>query len=297
MRAGTKGTGIGPIYDVQNRHDVRVSSTKRAQILSCANKRKMVAVLSMNATTLCLWASLQVMLFPLPVSAQARNVPIEEPIWAKNATALNCRRGRAPIEAPDHLASVRTVCLKVTGDSVAAKLELVTADGKRQEVGLRIGASEVFWAPNSKSFLVNGGESAIAGFFVDVYQIMDSGRVAVRTVTNAAQRDMVRSFPPCKASHRYEKECAEYARDPEYNMSGLGWSNDSSTIYVFAEVPCNSRYGGIMCQVLGYELSVPRGRILKRLSATQAKQEWGTLAAWRIWIPEPPDYEPERLTR
>lgn len=251
----------------------------------------------MNTSILCLWAGLLAMPFPLPLSAQAQTAPIEKPIWAKNAAVLNCRRGRAPIEAPDHQASVRTVCLKAAGDSVAYGLELVTADGKPHEVGLRPGANELLWAPNSKSFLVNGSEGSSGGFFVDVYQIMDSGRVAARTVTNAAQRDMVRSFPPCRASNRDEKECVEYTRDPEYNMSGLGWSDDSSTIYVFAEVPCSSSYGGIMCQVLGYELSVPRGRILRRLSATQAKQEWGPLAAWKIRIPEPPEYGPAQLTR
>jgi hypothetical protein len=164
-------------------------------------------------------------------------------------------------------------------------------------LGCAGGAEEVLWAPNSKSFLVNGGQTAIAGFFVDVYQILDSGRVAVRAVTNAAQRDMVRSFPPCKALYSDEKECAEFARNPEYNMSGLGWSDDSSAVYVFAEVPPSSRYGGIMGQVLGYELSIPDGHILKRFSAKQAKQEWGTLAAWRIRIPEPPEYGPAQATR
>jgi hypothetical protein len=257
----------------------------------------MGAVRFINVLILCLSTSLHAVLFPLPAPAQARTAPNEKPIWARNAMALNCRRGRAPIEAPDHRASPRAVCLQAAGDFVASDLELVTVDGKRQSVGLRSGANEVLWAPNSKSFFVNGGESAVAGFFVDVYQIMDSGRVAVRTVTNAAQREMVKSFPPCKALYRDEKECAEYARDPEYNMSGLGWSDDSSAIYVFAEVPPSSRYGGIMGQVLGYELSVPDGRILRRLTARQAKQEWGTLAAWRIWIPEPPEYGPAQLTR
>jgi len=261
--------------------------------IPACKERKVFSMQFMHVSWACLWAGLQALFFfPLPISAQDRTIPTEKPIWAKNATVLDCRRSRVPIEAPDHLASVRTVCLKAAGNFVPYELELTTADGKRQEVSLRMGANEALWAPNSKSFLVNGGESAIAGFFVDVYQILDSGRVSVRTVTNAAQRDMVRSFPPCRASHRIEKECAEYAHDPEYDMSGLGWSGDSSAVYVFAEVPCGSRYGGIMCQVLGYELSVPNGRILRRLSAKQAKQEWGTLAAWKIRIPEPPEYGP-----
>jgi hypothetical protein len=75
-------------------------------------------------------------------------------------------------------------------------------------------------------------------------------------------------------------------------MSGLKWSADSSAVYVFAEVPCSSSYGGIMCQVLGYELSVPTGRILKRLSAQKTKQEWGKFAAWKINVPDRPEYGP-----
>lgn len=229
---------------------------------------------------------------PRPVAAQDQPVRPEKPIWAKNATVLNCRRGRASIQACDHVASVRTVCLKTAMGFLPYSLEMATADGKRRELPLRFGANELLWAPNSKAFLVNGGESAIAGFFVDIYQLRGPGRVQMGTVTNAAQRDMVKTFPPCKASNRDPKECAETARDPAYNMSGLGWSDDSSAVCVFAEVPCSSRYGGIMCQVLGYELSVPDGHILKRLSARQAKQEWGTLAAWNINIPEAPEYGP-----
>ena len=78
--------------------------------------------------------------------------------------------------------------------------------------------------------------------------------------------------------------------------SGLGWTEDSSAVYVFAEVPCSSSYGGIMCQVLGYELNVHSGRILKRLSAQQVKQEWAQFAAWDIRVPDPPKYGAAHVT-
>jgi hypothetical protein len=246
---------------------------------------------NINVFNRCLYVGLVGMACSSYVSPQSRGTPPAEAIWAKNATALTCQSSEETIHAPDHLTSALVVC----ESGLPFDLQVITADGRRHEVRLRFGANELLWAPNSRSFFVNGGESSSAGFFIDVYQFEGSDRVVkLRTITKAAQRNMVESFPPCKASNRDEKECATFARYPEYNMSGLGWSDDSSIVYVFAEVPCSSLYGGIMCQVLGYELSVPVGRILKRLSAQETKQEWGTLAAWEINIPDPPEYEPPR---
>jgi hypothetical protein len=138
--------------------------------------------------------------------------------------------------------------------------------------------------------------SAFAGFFVTVYLVTPQGSPQRLTVTNSAQRDMVASFPPCKASNRDETDCRRIAADPEYNMSGVAWADDSSAIDVFAEVACSSSYGGIMCQVLGYELSVPDGRILKRFTASQVRQHWRGSMAWHMHIPGPPSYCPPQKT-
>ena len=243
-----------------------------------------------NGLCVCLYVGLVGMACSSQTSGQSQGTPPAEVTWAKNATALTCQPNAGTIQAPDRLTTARVVC---EADKPFI-LQVVTADGRRQEVGLRFGASELLWAPDSRSFFVNGSENSYAGFFVDVYQFEDSGRVVKRTVTKSAQRDMVESFPPCKASNRDEKMCARIARDPEYNMSGLGWSADSSAVFVFAEVPCSSSYGGIMCQVLGYELSAPAGRILKRLTPQETKRKWGRLAAWEIDIPDPPEYGPRR---
>jgi hypothetical protein len=210
-----------------------------------------------DAFGLCLYVGLVGVTCP-SIAAQIQGTPRSKVFWAKNATALVCQRSGQTIKAPDHLTSARVMC---ESDSPFG-LQVITADGHRQEVGLRYGAHELLWAPNSRSFFVDGGANSYAGFFIDVYQFEDLGRVVTPPATEAAFGDMVKSFPPCKASNRDETECERMARDPEYyNMSGLKGSTDSSAVYVFAEVPCSSRYGGIMCQVLGYELSVPEGRI------------------------------------
>ena len=105
---------------------------------------------------------------------------------------------------------------------------------------------EVLWAPDSKAFFVNGGENAYAGFFVDMYRIIE-GRVLKVDVPHHVQRDMVATYPPCKANGLDKNECRRIEHDPEFNVSGLAWVDGSSGIVVFAEVPCSSSYGGIMC--------------------------------------------------
>ena len=75
----------------------------------------------------------------------------------------------------------------------------------------------------------------------------------------------------------------------EYNMTGIDWASPS-TILVMAEVPCSTSRGGIMCQVMGYELEVPTGRIRRRVDAKQLKLHWQKSMAWNFRVPEPPLY-------
>lgn len=148
---------------------------------------------------------------------------------------------------------------------------------------------EILWAPDATAFAINGSASAFAGFDVLIYRIRADGVVRVR-VTAQAQADMVGAFPPCRASGLALPDCRTIASDPGFNMSVLTWTRGSSAVVVFAEVPCNSRYGGIMCQVQGYELDVPSGRILRRMTARDTKRRYQWAAAWPISIPDPPDY-------
>ncbi len=246
---------------------------------------------SLSALVLCLGISLLSMVDGRHVTAMAeQHNAREKPIWARQATVLDlgCTSHPQTITSPDHQSSAKVVCTNHKGSDPTLALRISTPNGNRYEMPLDEGAHELLWAPNSESFFVDGGETAYAGFFASVYQIEHPTGVRKVTVTSTAQKDMVSSFPPCKAYNRDEVTCAQIAKHPEYNMSALAWTDDSLAIYVFAEVPCSSSYGGIMCQVLGYELSVPAGRILKRLSALQVKQQWSHYAAWDIRVPERP---------
>lgn len=168
----------------------------------------------------------------------------------------------------------------------------VKGSGAQHDLPLDGGAHELLWAPNSKAFFVDGGTSAYAGFFISAYQLNSKGSPQKLGITNAAQKDMVATFPPCKALNHDEDGCKRIAAEPEYNMSGIAWTNDSSAVDIFAEVPCSSSYGGIMCQTLGYEIGVPTGNILRRVSASQVSQLWQRSMAWKMHIPDPPEYVP-----
>jgi hypothetical protein len=216
----------------------------------------------------------------------------ERAIWSRQAIAfdLQCSKRttkRQTIVAPDRKTKFEAFC--------GGGVNVITPDGQAHDVEIGWGAHELLWAPNSKAFLVNGGFNAYSGFFTTAY-LISPGDIRKIEFTEAAQQDMVASFPPCKALNRDANKCASIAKDPQFNVSGVAWLPDSSGVAVFAEVPCSSFYGGVMCQVLGYELKVPEGTILKRMTAKEFNQKWGSHAAWHINIPDPPEYGPANVT-
>ena len=146
---------------------------------------------------------------------------------------------------------------------------------------------EVLWAPDSTRLIVNGSASAYASF--DFLLIDLSGaRVIRRDITADAHRDMFERFPPCRASGMELNECM---REPGYaNMSAIAWTRGSSALLVFAEVPCSSSFGGIMCQVMGYEVHASNGLILDKITARQMKTRWQKHMAWPMRVPEAPQY-------
>ena len=193
------------------------------------------------------------------------SVDAAKPIWAKGAVRVEpgcVDEGRVPtqrIPAPDRNVRVEIECRGSTPDDTAVILRVVFADERSRTLLLEKPGydlwrpEELLWSSDSRAFLVNGGESAYAGFTLVAYELRDNDVVA-HDVTAAAERDMVARFPPCKAANADEQDCKRMEKDPQFNMSALAWINGSSTIVVFAEVPPSSSYGGIMGQVQGYEL-------------------------------------------
>jgi len=245
-----------------------------------------------------------------------------QPTWAKKATAFPqlCYPGKTQpcqlvrISAPDGKSRVEVIYREKSvseADYLQAYLR-VTAPGRgTHEVALPESFQNVdlLWSPDSHAFFVDGdGDGApVSGSWVYVYLVDDPK--GPRDVTGEAQRDMLKEFPACKAAYPNSEDaggCKKISRrdidvercreteanpnySPEYNMTGIDWVN-ASTILVMAEVPCDTAYGGIMCQVLGYELEVPTGRILKRIDAKHLKLSWQNSMGWNFRIPDPPLY-------
>jgi len=149
---------------------------------------------------------------------------------------------------------------------------------------------DLLWSPDSKAFFINGGNGGgYWGFWVYVYRV-DDPKMEPLDITGQAKLDMVKTFPPCKASRLDRNICLELEKNPDSNMTGIDWSGGSSTLVVMAQVPCSGGYGGIMCQVMGYELEVPTGKIVRRMSAGEFAKIWQKSMAWRFEIPDPPEY-------
>ncbi len=182
---------------------------------------------------------------------------------------------------------------KETGISLAYLR--VFAEGR--EIGEAIprkfdpGDNDVLWSPDSSKFFVNrDGEQAIGVFWMDLYQLNDPKLTPI-DITASALRDMVKTFPPCRARGLLY-DCEQLTADPGsfINVSGVDWLPDSSAIVVMAEVMPSSRFGGIMGQVMGYVIEVPSGKILQRMNAQEFAKRWQHSLAFKFEDPGSPEY-------
>ena len=226
----------------------------------------------------------------------------EKPVWARKAQAFpsvcreknefkKCKPLRIP--SPDNK-SVIEVLYRKAKDARQAFLRVITSGGHMREAELPWSFEDIDlqWSPDSKAFFVNGGNGGgYWGFFVYVFRL-DDPKLQPFEITHEARRDMLESFPPCKARGIARKTCSGIENDPQYpNMSGIDWIGSSFAIVVMAEVPCSGSFGGIMCQVKGYELEVPGGKILRRMDARHLKARWQHSMMFKLEIPDPPEYE------
>lgn len=218
----------------------------------------------------------------------------QTPRGALTSSSAPCTPVR--ISSPDGKNSIQVNYRKTGEDSDydGAYLLVTTPDGRTRETHLPYGFQDVdlLWSPDSEAFFVNGGGGGgYWGFWVYVYLLNDP-KLEPIDITGNARLDMVNSFPPCKASYLDKKTCKAIessSQSDDYNMTGIDWTSGSAVV-VMAEVPCAGSYGGIMCQVLGYELEVPTGKILKRMTARDFAARWQKSMAWKFEIPDPPEY-------
>jgi hypothetical protein len=228
------------------------------------------------------------------VTASAGSDPA---IWAKSGIPIEgtCDGSipavSPPVKSPDKTVEVALRC-KTLNREVTEVALIVRHSGRVWEIALPMTVrdqwrpQELLWSPDGQQFIINGSENAYAGDAFVVIDLHDPNPTA-KEITESAQRDMVKRFPPCKAANHVEDLCRRMERDPQFNMSAITWTRDSHAVVVMAEVPSSSTYGGIMGQVEGYEIDSASGRILKRLNATELKTRWQSEMAFRMKVPEP----------
>ena len=214
------------------------------------------------------------------------------PTWARKASGFSgdCKSGCHPVRvvAPDKKTAVEvlyqddgTPYLRVTGAGKQA----------RDVHDLGVGPwNDLEWAPDSKAFFVTAGDAMTSSAFVQVY-LLDDAELRPVDVTRDAEADMLNSFPPCKALYLDTATCRKMEKNPGYNVIAIDWAEDSSALALMVQVPCTSEYGGIMCQVMGYEVDVPSGKIVQRIPAADFRKEWQKSMAQRLELPEPPQYQ------
>ena len=224
---------------------------------------------------------------------------VANPIWSKSGVRLpaGCEASRDVqlVQSPRGHTVVEVHC---GGRHASGKIMLRVRTQTKAPVDALLDTpegsiwrpEEVVWAPDASAFIINGSENAYAGFDFVVVDIRRVPIVAV-SVTAAAQRDMVASYPPCRAAAVEPDDCRRITAHPEFNMSAIAWTRGAKAVVIFAEVPCSSSYGGIMCQVMGYELEVATGRILSRMTPRELKRRFQSRMAWPMRIPDAPVYK------
>lgn len=225
------------------------------------------------------------LLLLLPAAALAG-----KPTWARKATGFagTCTScGPLRIVAPD-----KTSVVEVLYQDGNAYLRVTGADKQAREIHDVFSSpkNDLLWAPDSKAFFVDAGEEITSPAFLQVY-LLDDPQLRSLDVTRQAEQDMIKSFPPCKALYLDQRTCHKIEADPRYNLTAVAWGDDSSTIVVMAQIPCTSNYGGIMCQLLGYELEVPSGKIVDRMEPAEFRKQWQKSMEQRLEIPEPAQYQ------
>jgi hypothetical protein len=232
------------------------------------------------------------------------SAPANEPIWSKKAVSFpvvcfsNSRRERQKVCRPFKIVSpdgnsylqVEYKRNPLNEDSLA-DLRVVSG-GKLLGAARTPGfvEDEVLWSPDSRAFAISGSSNANTDYRSFVYILNPSGLTRINPA-RAALRDMVRSFPPCRALYATE-DCHDVVKHPSdwIGVAVIDWVNDSSCVVVMTEMNESSIVGGILGQVLGYEIEIPTGKILRRMEAKEFASRWQPSMAWKFNIPDPPEY-------
>jgi hypothetical protein len=145
--------------------------------------------------------------------------------------------------------------------------------------------SEFIWSSDpAGAIAVSGSSNAYAGRDVIVFR-MESGKWVRKDVLLPARKRMLDRLARCWPEVR---TAYTSPRLVELNMSAVAW-RDARTLVVFGEVTPSSSYGYAMGQVMGYEIDIRDGKVLREMTADEFKARWQSAAGWPIRIPDEPD--------
>jgi hypothetical protein len=218
----------------------------------------------------------------------------ESPAYSRGATGIKvlCFDGQkcpsAEVPSPDHSTDFRLI-----RDDHERAVYAFSRSGAAPGQLWRVSGDDwvdvdVLWAPGSRFVALSGNTSGMSNS-VRVYQVTESGATAF-DVARAPFEDMLRTFSPCKAENADPSFCRTLTSADDFNFAAVAWK-DPNTIVLMGEIPCEGTYGGVMCQVMGYEVDVPSGKILQRMTAAEFKHDWQRSMAWKFRVPEPPAWQ------
>jgi hypothetical protein len=148
---------------------------------------------------------------------------------------------------------------------------------------------DVLWSPDSQFIALSGNYNGYTNGMV-VFRVSDSGLVEIDAAREPFE-DMLRRFPPCRAANADEELCKQISAHEDYlNFAAVDWSGQH-TLVVMSEVPPGGQYGGILGQVMGYEVELPSGKIERTMTAREFKARWQHSMPWRFSIPESPEWQ------
>ncbi len=133
--------------------------------------------------------------------------------------------------------------------------------------------AEVLWAPDSRAFLVTESDGGIVGSWTVRLFLIEGRRIDSRSIAAEVIRQFKKRF-----------RC----REPEEpNVGAIGWSEDSRSALLVAEVPPHSSCPE-MGKVRGYRVSVRTGKILEDLTQEGIKTRWVAFVGERLnWLKGP----------
>jgi hypothetical protein len=199
------------------------------------------------------------------------------------------------VRSPDGAKEVRRSLTPIGKDRSKLKVpsfEVVTPKG---DWDLDVGDSngpwvnvDVLWSPDSQFVALSGNTNGYMNS-VRVFRVTESGPIEIY-VSREPFADMIRRFPPCRAAGADSDLCKELTDVDDLNFSAVDWMGEHILV-LMGEVPSAGQYGGIMGQVMGYEVEIPSGRILRSMTAREFKTRWQHEMPFHLYVPDPPEWQ------